>query len=98
VRTLGEYTDLYLKLDVFLLADVFESFRTKCLDVYKLDPVHYYTTPGFTWDAMLKKTGETLQLLTDINMVLFIEKGIRGGLSQVSNRYAKANNPYMGDS
>ncbi|XP_060881669.1 uncharacterized protein LOC132953153 [Metopolophium dirhodum] len=91
-QTLGEYSDLYLKIDVLLLADVFENFRDLCLTTYHLDPSFYYTAPGFSFDCMLKYTGQQLELLHDYDMLLMIEKGIRGGLTQASMRYAKANN------
>ncbi|XP_018404145.1 PREDICTED: uncharacterized protein LOC108780826 [Cyphomyrmex costatus] len=95
VRTLSEYSDLYLKTDVLLLADVFENFRDSCVASYGLDPAHYYTLPDFTWNAMLKHTRVKFELLTDIHTVMFIERGIHGGLSQCSGRYTKVNNKYM---
>ena len=96
-KTLGDYHDLYVKTDVALLADVFENFRKLCLEQYGLDPAHYFTSPGLSWDALLKKTGVELELFTDLEMHLFAERGIRGGISMVSKRYAKANNPLVPD-
>ena len=95
LQTMGEYHDLYLKSDILLLADVFENFRRTCVQYYKLDPCHYFTSPGLSWDAMLKMTNIKLELMTDINMFQFIEKGMRGGISYIANRYGKANNKYM---
>ena len=96
-KNLAEYTGLYCKSDVLLLADVWESFVNVCLKKYGLDPSHYITSPSLFNDAMLKMTGVELELLTDIDMYLFYEKGVRGGISTVMGRYAKANNPYMDD-
>ena len=95
LESMGQYHDLYLKSDVLLLADVFEKFRKTCLQYYELDPCHYFTSPGLSWDAMLKMTEIKLELMTDIDKFLFIEKGVRGGVSYISKRYAKANNKYM---
>ncbi|XP_052741550.1 uncharacterized protein LOC112046691 isoform X1 [Bicyclus anynana] len=96
-RNMGDYSDLYLKTDVLLLTDVFENFRNVCIKTYDLDPVQYYTAPGLSWDAMMKHTQVTLELLTDFDKVAFVKSGIRGGVSQCSNRYAHANNVYMDD-
>ena len=95
-KTLGDYHDLYMLTDVLLLADVFESFRDLCLDYYELDPAHYYTTPNFAWDAMLKKTGKTLELLTDYDQYLMVEQGLRGGMAMITHRHAEANKTEMG--
>ena len=95
LKNMGEYHDLYLKSDILLLVDVFENFRKTCLEYYKLDPCHYFTSPGLSWDAMLKMTDIKLELMTDIDMFQFIEKGLRGGISYIANRHGKANNKYM---
>ncbi|CAH3196323.1 unnamed protein product, partial [Porites evermanni] len=94
-RSIRDYHDLYLKSDVLLLADVFENFRKTCLKHYNLDPAHYYTSPGLAWDACLKTTGQHLQLLHDYDMLMMFERGIRGGITHISKRYAEANNKYM---
>ncbi|XP_023312202.1 uncharacterized protein LOC111692425 [Anoplophora glabripennis] len=95
ISTLGQYSDLYMKTDILLLADVFEHFRQKCLNIYQLDPANYYTLPGYTWDCMLKYTKIELDYLKDVDMLLFMDRGIRGGVSQCCNRYAEANNKFM---
>ena len=79
MNTVGDYHDLYLKTDVLLLGDVFEKFIKHCLDYYGLDSCHYFSSPGLSWDAMLKMTRTELELISDIDMHLFIEKGMRGG-------------------
>ena len=95
LSSMGEYHDLYLQSDILLLTDVFENFRKACQQYYELDPAHYFTTPGLSWDAMLKMTKTKLELMSDVDMFLFIEKGMRGGISYIANRYGKANNKYM---
>ena len=73
INNLGEYHDLYLHMDVILLANVFKSFRKVCLDNYGLDPAHFYTAPGLAWKACLKKTRIRLELLLDPNMLLMFK-------------------------
>ena len=77
INNLGDYHDLYVQSDTLLLADVFENFRNKCLEIYELDPIYFVSAPGLAWQACLKKTGVKLELITDYDMILMIEKGIR---------------------
>jgi len=93
IKTLGEYSDLYLKTDITILADVFENFRDLCISTLKLDPAHYMTAPGFAFDCMLKYTKVKLERLKDYDFYLFFEQSIRGGICQSSKRYSKANIP-----
>ena len=95
LKNLGDYQDLYVQSDTLLLADVFENFRNKCIEIYELDPAHFLSAPGLAWQACLKKTKVKLELLTDIDMLLMVEKGTRGGVCLAVHRYAKANNKYM---
>ena len=97
MKNMGDYHDHYLKKDVLLLADVFEKLIDTCLKYYELDPCHYFSSPGLSWDSMLKMTGVKLEKISDIDQYLFIEKGTRGGISYIAKRYAKANNKYMCD-
>ena len=114
-KTLSRYHNSYLKKDVLLLADVFDTFRNTCLKNYKFDPAHLYTAPGLAWQTLLNTAAEycehekrhqecelfpnefRLELLTDIDILLMVRKGIRGGITQSVKRYAKANNKYMKD-
>ena len=78
-----------------LSLDVFEKFIAKCLKLYGFDHFHYFSSPGLSWDSMLKMTGVKLEKISDSDKYLFIEKGLRGGISYIAKRYAKANNKYM---
>ena len=95
INNMGEYHDLYVHTDTILLANVFESFRSVCMENYGLDPAHFDTAPELAWRACLKKTGVRLELLLDPDMLLMFERGIRGGITQSVHRWAAANNPYM---
>ena len=97
IKKRGEYHDLYVQCDTLLHADVFENFRDKCIEIYELDPAHFLSAPRLAWQACLKKTRVNLELLADIDMLLMVEKGIRGGIFQATYRYARANNKYMND-
>ena len=95
LKSLGEYHDLYVQSDTFLLAHVFEDVRNMCIKVYQLDPAHFLSLPGLAWQACLQKSNVELELLTDYDMLLMVEKGIRGGICHAVHRYAKAKNKYM---
>ena len=97
VKNLGEHHDLYLQSDTLLLADIFESFRNKCIEIYGLDPVYFLSAPGLALQACLRKTEVKLQLLTDVDVLLMIEEGIRGAICHSIHRHAKPNNKYMKD-
>ena len=95
INNLGEYHELYVQSDTLLLADVYENFRNMFLEKYQLDSAYFVSTPGLAWQVCLKKTRVKLELITDYDMILMIEKGIRGRIFQATHRYAKANNKYM---
>ena len=95
LKNLGEYHDLYVQSHTLLLADVFENYRNTCLKVYELDPANFLSLPELVWQACLEKTIIKLELLTDYDMLLMVEEGIRGRICHSIHRYAKANNKYM---
>ena len=97
VNNIGEYHDIYVRSDTLLLADIFGNFKQSCLKNYELDPAHFVSLPGLAWQACLKKTNVELELLTDYDMLLIVDEGIRGGICHAMQRYAKANNKYMKD-
>ena len=97
IKNLGEYHDLYLKSNTLLLADIFENFRNMCLKIYQLDPAKCLSASSLAWQADFKKIEVKLELLTDIDMLLMVQKGIRGGICNTIHQYAKANNKYMKD-
>lgn len=94
-NTIRDYMLLYLKSDVLILTDVFENFREICRNIYDLDPVNYVTAPSLSWDAMLRYTKVELELISDANIHNFLKAGIRGGLTQCTQREATSNNKYM---
>ena len=95
LKNLSDYHDLYVQSDTLLFAEVYESFRNKCTEIYELDPPHFFSAPGLTWQACLKNTGLKLKLLTDNDMLMMIEKGIRDGICHAIHRYSKAINKYL---
>ena len=86
---------MYVQCNILLFADVFGNVRNKCIEIYELGPAHFLSAPGLAWQAYLKKTKVELELLTNIDMLFMVEKGIRGGICQAIHRHAKANNRYM---
>ena len=92
---MGDYYDHYLKKDLLLLAEVFKNFIDTCLNFHKLDPSHYFISPGLSWDAMLKMTGVELEKVSDIDKHLLLEKGLRGGIWNIAKRQSKTNKKYM---
>ena len=94
-KNLGDYHDLYVHSDTLLLAAVFNNFRNMCIKVFELDPAYFLSAPRLAWQACLKKIYFKLELLTDVGMLLMVEKGIRGGICHKISGYAKANNKYM---
>ena len=97
MTNMGDYHDHYLKKDVLFSADDFLKFLDTCLKFYDLDLSHYFSSPGLSWDAMVKMTGVKLEKISDIDKYLFIEKGLKGGISYIAKEYAKVNNKYMDD-
>ena len=97
LNNLAEYYDLYVKSDTLLLADILENFQNACLSNYGLDPTHFVSLSGLAWQACFKKTDVKLELITDCDMFLMVEDGVRGGICHAVKRYAKANNHYMKD-
>ena len=95
IKNMGEFHDLYVRNDTAQLAYVFENFRDKCLEIYRIDAAHFLSAPGLAWQACLKKAGVELDLLTENYMLLMFEEGIRGGMCQATYRHAKTNNKYM---
>ena len=95
LKNLGDYHDFYVQSDTLLLGDLFENFRNKCIEIYELDPPRFLSTPGLVWQARLKKTEVEVELLTNIEMLLMAEKGIRTRICDAIHRYANANNKYM---
>ena len=97
-NNLGDYHDLYVQSDTLLLVDVFTNFRKVCFDIYELDPAHFLSAPGLAWEACLKKmlsSNVELELISDVDMLLMIEKGIHGGITQAVCCYFQSNNKYM---
>ena len=94
-KHLGDFHDLYVQSDALLLADVFETSRNTCIEIYELDPAHFLSAPGLAWQACFKKSGIELELLTDVDMLLMVEKGIRSEICQVIYRYVKINTKYL---
>ena len=97
LKDLGQFHDFYVQSDTIQLCDIYEIFRNMCIKVYELDPAHFLSAPGLAWQACLKKTEVELELITDADMLLMVEKAIRRGICHAILRYAKANNKYMKD-
>ena len=95
LKNVGEYYDPYVQSDTLLLADVFENFRNICTEIYELDHSYFWSVPGLALQSYLKMTTAELELLTDIDMMLMVEKSIRDGIVHAIHKYAKANNKYM---
>ena len=95
IKNRGEYHDLYVLCDTLLIADLFENFRDKCIEIYEVDPSYFVSARGLAWEANLKRTEVELELLADYDMLLIVENGVRGRICPASHRYAKANNEFM---